>query len=60
MSKKTTSNTRVLVVIASYGTRNDPYLLEVVKEYQSMSFDADILVLSNTPKNVARELKFLL
>jgi len=59
MSKKTTSNTRVLVVIASYGTRNDPYLLEVVKEYQSMSFDADILVLSNTPKNVARGVEVL-
>jgi SAM-dependent methyltransferase len=53
MTKKTTSNPRVLAVLASHGTRNDQYLLQVVKEYQSMSFDADILVLSNIPKNVA-------
>ncbi len=50
---KTTSNPRLLVVIASHGTRNDRYLIQVVKEYQSMSFDTDILVLSNIPKNLA-------
>ena len=53
MTMKTTSNPRLLVVIASHGTRNDRYLIQVVKEYQSMSFDTDILVLSNIPKNLA-------
>jgi 2-polyprenyl-3-methyl-5-hydroxy-6-metoxy-1,4-benzoquinol methylase len=53
MTKKTRSNTRVLVILASHGTRNDQYLAQVVKEYQSMSFDVDIVVLSNIAKNVA-------
>jgi 2-polyprenyl-3-methyl-5-hydroxy-6-metoxy-1,4-benzoquinol methylase len=44
---------RILVAIASYGTRNDRYLLQLVREYHSMSFDVDIVVLSNIAKQVA-------
>ena len=44
---------RILVAIASYGTRNDGYLSELVREYRSMPFDVDIVVLSNVSKEVA-------
>jgi 2-polyprenyl-3-methyl-5-hydroxy-6-metoxy-1,4-benzoquinol methylase len=41
---------RVLVAIASYGTSNDCYLQQIIREYRSMTFDIDILVLSNVDK----------
>jgi 2-polyprenyl-3-methyl-5-hydroxy-6-metoxy-1,4-benzoquinol methylase len=44
---------KVLVVVASFGTKNDHYLLQLVQEYQSMSFEVDIIVLSNRHKEVA-------
>ena len=44
---------RVLAVIASYGSGNDCYLARLVEEYQSMSFDVDVIVLSNLQKHVA-------
>jgi len=44
---------RVLAVIASYGKANDKYLRRLVEEYRSMSFDIDLVVLSNFPKHVA-------
>jgi SAM-dependent methyltransferase len=47
------SKQRILVAIASYGTRNDSFLLQLVREYRAMSFDVDIVVLSNLPKEVA-------
>jgi 2-polyprenyl-3-methyl-5-hydroxy-6-metoxy-1,4-benzoquinol methylase len=53
MATKTAGSTRVLVALSSYGTSHDPYLSQVIREYQSMSFDADIVVLSNLPKKVA-------
>jgi len=48
---------KILVAIASHGTRNDHYLLQLVQEYHSMSFDVDIVVLSNIPKNVASKVE---
>jgi hypothetical protein len=50
-------NMRVLVAIASYGTRNDPYLFALVNEYKSMSFEVDIIVFSNLRKYVASGVK---
>src|SRR5579863_512939 len=44
---------KVLAVIESYGTGNDPYLLRLVEEYRSMSFDVHIVVISNLSKCVA-------
>jgi hypothetical protein len=41
---------RVLVVIASYGRRNDAYLRRLIDEYRKMSFQVDIAVLSNLDK----------
>jgi 2-polyprenyl-3-methyl-5-hydroxy-6-metoxy-1,4-benzoquinol methylase len=43
---------KILVAIASYGTGNDKYLAQLVREYQSMSFDVHIVVLSNIQKEV--------
>jgi 2-polyprenyl-3-methyl-5-hydroxy-6-metoxy-1,4-benzoquinol methylase len=43
---------RVLVAIASYGTANDLYLREVIAEYQKMSVQTDIVILSNIRKQV--------
>jgi len=46
------SKLKILVAIASYGRGNDQYLTQLVKEYQSMPFDVDIVVLSNVQKEV--------
>ena len=48
---------KILVAIASHGTRNEHYLLQLVQQYQSMSFDVDIVVLSNVAKNVASKVE---
>lgn len=44
---------RVLVAIASYGSSNDRYLERIIREYRSMAFDIDIVVLSNIDKTPA-------
>lgn len=43
---------KILVAIASWGTKNDQYLARLIQEYASMSFDVDVVVLSNVPKPV--------
>lgn len=43
---------RILVAIASYGHANDQYLDRVIKEYRSMQFDVDVVVLSDIEKAV--------
>ncbi len=43
---------KILVAIASWGTKNDTYLARLIQEYRSMSFDVDVVVLSNLPKLV--------
>src|SRR5208337_183549 len=43
---------KILVTIASWGTKNDQYLSRLIREYGSMSFDVDVMVLSNLPKSV--------
>ena len=45
-----TPQLKVLVVIASYGTTNDQYLLRIVDEYKSMPFETKIVLLSNLKK----------
>ncbi len=44
---------KILVAIASYGTRNDSYLARIIEEYRSMPFKVDIVVLSNISKKTA-------
>ena len=46
------ANMKILAVIASWGTKNDTYLARLIQEYRSMSFDVDVVVLSNLPKPV--------
>lgn len=43
---------KILVAIASHGRTNDKYLSQLVREYRSMSFDIDIVVISNVQKDV--------
>ena len=52
MSKKSESGFKILVAIASWGTKNDGYLKQLVKEYRSTPFDVHIVVLSNIHKPV--------
>lgn len=41
------SSLKLLVAIASYGTKNEPYLLRLINEYQAMAFTVELVVLSN-------------
>lgn len=43
---------RVLVVIVSYGHANDRFLTQVLKEYRSMRYGLDVIVISNIQKDV--------
>lgn len=47
------SGLRILIAIASYGTSNDGYLKRIIDEYRSMSFQIDIVVMSNLDKKPA-------
>src|SRR5438552_1472334 len=44
---------KVLVALASYGTSNDEYLRRLIREYQSLPFEVDIVVVSNIEKRCA-------
>ncbi len=48
---------RVLVALASYGTGNDGLLDRLIREYSSMAFDVDIVILSNIEKKPAPEVE---
>ncbi len=50
---------KILVAIANYGTKNMPCLNTVINEYQSMSYDMDIIVLSNIPKELGRDIEVI-
>lgn len=50
---------KILVALASYGTSNDHYLLRLIKEYRSMPFDIDIIILSNISKRPAPDTEIL-
>lgn len=50
---------RILVAIASYGTSNDNYLLQLINEYRSMPFDIDIVILSNLNKQPVQDIEVL-
>jgi 2-polyprenyl-3-methyl-5-hydroxy-6-metoxy-1,4-benzoquinol methylase len=41
---------KILVCIASYGSRNDPYLRQLLDEYAAMPYGVDVVVLSNIDK----------
>jgi len=48
---------RILAAIANYGTKNQQYLDKLIDEYRSMSFDIDIVVLSDIPKDLGRDIE---
>jgi SAM-dependent methyltransferase len=50
---------RILVALTSHGTTNDHYLNRLIEEYRSMSFDIDIVVLSNLRKQLASDIEVL-
>jgi 2-polyprenyl-3-methyl-5-hydroxy-6-metoxy-1,4-benzoquinol methylase len=50
---------KILVAIASHGTRNDEYLARLIQEYRSMSYSVDIVVLSNITKPVPEGVELL-
>jgi 2-polyprenyl-3-methyl-5-hydroxy-6-metoxy-1,4-benzoquinol methylase len=52
MSAPLKRRSRVLVAIASFGTANDRFLQRLIKEYRAMSFDTELVVLSNLNKTV--------
>lgn len=43
---------KILVTIANYGNKNMGFLNTIIKEYQSMPYQIDIVVLSNIPKEL--------
>ena len=50
---------KILVVIPTWGTKNDRYLLQLVEEYRAMPFDLDIIVLSNIRREVAPDVEVI-
>jgi len=59
MSVEGKQKLRLLVTIASFGTSHDQYLDRLVEEYRSMSFDVDIVVMSNVAKPVPAGVELL-
>jgi hypothetical protein len=43
---------KILVAIASWGSKNDSYLARLIQEYRAMPFDVHVVVLSNLKKPV--------
>ncbi len=50
---------KILVSIANYGTKNDGYLSRVLAEYRSMPYDIDLVVTSNIPKDLDKDVEVL-
>ena len=50
---------RILVAIASYGTKNLKYLQALLTEYRRMPFEVDVVVLSNEPKELGEDVEVL-
>lgn len=48
---------KILVVIASYGSKNDSYLYRVINEYKSLNHQCDIVVLSNIQKRFGENIE---
>jgi len=48
---------RLLVVLASYGTRNLDLLKQIIGRYQAMNLDVDVVVVSNEPKDLGPDVR---
>lgn len=49
--------TKVLVAIASYGTKNEHFLHRLLDEYRSMELDVDVVVLSERPRALGTDVE---
>jgi 2-polyprenyl-3-methyl-5-hydroxy-6-metoxy-1,4-benzoquinol methylase len=45
---------KILVTIANYGTKNDAFLQKLLDEYNSMSYQVHLVVLTNVSKNLGQ------
>lgn len=50
---------RVLVGIASFGVANEQYLRKVVAAYERMSYETDIVVFSNIPRDLGKRIRVI-
>jgi 2-polyprenyl-3-methyl-5-hydroxy-6-metoxy-1,4-benzoquinol methylase len=50
-------NMKVLVAIANYGTKNMKYLDTLIREYRTMPYGVQIVVLSNIPKELGPDIE---
>jgi SAM-dependent methyltransferase len=50
---------RLLVAIASYGTKNLEFLKRIIQRYKSMKMDVDVVVLSEAPKHLGPEVELV-
>jgi SAM-dependent methyltransferase len=48
---------KILVAIANYGTKNEGYLQQLLAEYRRMPFEVDVVVLSNIPKELGKDVE---
>jgi SAM-dependent methyltransferase len=48
---------KILVAIANYGTKNEAYLQQLLTEYRRMPFEVHIVVLSNIPKELGKDVE---
>jgi SAM-dependent methyltransferase len=48
---------RLLVVIASFGDKNLPYLKSIIQTYRSMALAVDVIVTSNLPKDLGPDVE---
>ena len=58
-SKEDIHKLRLLVAIASYGNKHLKYLQEIIAMYQSMAMSVDVVVLSNDPKDLGKDVKVI-
>lgn len=59
ISEVTQRKLRLLVTIASYGVKNLAFLNRIIRQYQSMTMDVDVVVLSDGPKDLDGSAKLI-
>ena len=52
INKQENFRMRILVAITNYGLKNQVYLKRLIHEYNAMSYDVDIVIFSNIPKDL--------
>jgi SAM-dependent methyltransferase len=48
---------KILIAIANYGLKNEPYIKRLLQEYRAMPYQIDIVVMSNIPKDFGAEVE---